>query len=321
MAEKLPEGLWPVMVTPFTPGNTVDVAGLERLTEFYLDSGSNGLFANCLSSEMFQLTEEERLLVTKTVIKTSRGRVPVVATGSFSQDVPAMAEFIKKIADTGVQAVILVTNMLAQPDESEDVLKSRLEQIMAQTGDIPLGVYECPVPYKRLLSPPLLSWLAATGRFLYHKDTSCHSGSLARKASAVQGSLLNLYNADTATALDSLDAGASGLSPISANFYPELYSFLLTQYREQGRTEALNRLHAFLTMMDRVTHSFYPYAAKLFLQKRGLKIETVTRIPFETLSNVDYIRLNALMDSFQALAEMYAVPLVLHNEQPIVSIH
>ncbi|GAA4418032.1 dihydrodipicolinate synthase family protein [Nibrella viscosa] len=321
MAEKLPDGLWPVMITPLTPGNTVDVAGLERLTEFYLDAGSSGLFANCLSSEMFQLTEEERLLITQTVVKTGRGHVPVVATGSFSQDVTAVAESIKKIYDTGVQAVVLVTNMLAQPDESEEVLKSRLEQIMAQTGDIPLGVYECPVPYKRLLSPALLEWLAASGRFLYHKDTSCHSGLLARKCAAVHGSLLNLYNADTATALDSLDAGASGLSPISANFYPELYSYLLTQYRQKGRTEALNRLHAFLTMMDRVTHSFYPYAAKLFLQQRGLKIETVTRIPTETLSNVDHIRLNALKDSFQALAEMYSVPLALHTEQTPAPVH
>ncbi len=307
----LPEGLWPVMLTPFTTTNHVDVDGLKQLTALYLEAGANGLFANCLSSEMFQMTDNERLLVTQTVVNHVQGSVPVVATGTFSRDVATNADFIKKIYDTGVQAVILITSMLVEPDESEDILKSRLEAIMARTGDIPLGVYECPVPYKRLLSPDIMTWMAVTGRFVYHKDTSCHSGAIHRKAQAVAGSNFGFYNADTATALDSLDSGARGISPISGNFYPELYTHLLKLYRSIGRTESVNRLHAFLTMMDRATHVFYPFAAKLFLQRRGLKIETNTRIPAETLANVDHIRLNALMDSFKALAEMYEIPLVL----------
>ena len=307
----LPAGLWPVMLTPFTTANQVDIDGLKALTTFYLEAGSNGLFANCLSSEMFQLTDEERLLITRTVVDHVHGKVPVVATGTFSRDMAASCAFIKQIYDTGVQAVILVTSMLVEPDESEEVLKARLETIMTQTGDIPLGVYECPIPYKRLLSPTLMRWMASTGRFVYHKDTSCHSGAIHHKAQAVLDTIFGFYNADTTTALDSLDSGARGISPISGNFYPELYSYLLKQYREKGRTESLNQLHALLTMMDRVTHVFYPYAAKLFLQRRGLPIETTTRIPTETMANVDHLRLNALMDSFKTLADLYDIPLVL----------
>lgn len=308
---KLPKGLWPVMITPFTTSNHIDFGGLERLTNMYLEAGVNGMFANCLSSEMYQLTSEERLFLTSKVVKLCEDKVPVVATGTFSRDVATNSEFIKKIYDTGADAVILITSLLVEPDENEDILKNRLEQIMTETGNIPLGVYECPIPYKRLLSPAIMQWMASTGRFVYHKDTSCNSLSLERKATAVKGTNFGVYNADTSTALDSLDSGSRGISPISGNFYPELYSYLLKEYFANGRTEGLNRLHAFLTMMDRVTHSFYPYSAKLFLQKRGLKIETNTRIPTETLTNVDHIRLNALMDSFNALAEMYEIKLVL----------
>ncbi|WP_128545159.1 dihydrodipicolinate synthase family protein [Larkinella soli] len=308
---KLPGGLWPVMLTPFTPTNHVDTAGLEKLTRLYIDAGSSGLFANCLSSEMYQLTREERLEVCRTVVKAGAGAVPVIATGTFSRDVSDNIEFIHRLHDTGVDAVVLITSMLAEPDENEEVLMHRLEQILNGTGTIPLGVYECPVPYKRLLSPALMGWMAATGRFLYHKDTSCNSGTLDRKIRAVAGSNLGFFNADTATALDSLDSGADGLSPISANFYPELYSYLLREYRSGGRTDALNRLHAFLTMMDRTTHNFYPYAAKVFLQRRGLPIQTVTRIPAETPGNADQIRLHSLMDSFHALADQYSIPSVL----------
>jgi 4-hydroxy-tetrahydrodipicolinate synthase len=311
LPQALPKGLWPVMLTPLTTTNQVDVAGLERLTDFYLEAGSNGMFTNCLSGEMYQLTEQERLLVTATVVKVCKDKVPVVATGTFSRSVSENVEFIKKIHDTGVQAVILITSMLAEPDEDEEVLKGRLEQIMEQTGNIPLGVYECPLPYKRLLSPALMGWMAASGRFVYHKDTSCHSGAIERKMKAVQGTLFNLYNADTVTALDSLDAGGSGISPISANYYPEPYRYLLDQYALTGRSEELVRLHAMLSMMDRVTHNYYPFAAKLFLQRRGLAIETTTRIPCETMPKADQLRLVALMDSFKTLADLHGFPLVL----------
>jgi len=156
-----------------------------------------------------------------------------------------------------------------------------------------------------------MTWMAETGRFVYHKDTSCNTPAIQRKAEAVAGTGFGLYNADTTTALDSLDAGFRGISPISGNFYPEPYTYLLREYRANGRTQQLNRLHALLTMMDRVTHNYYPYAAKVFLQRRGLKIETNTRIPAETLPNVDQLRLTALMDSFKAIVELYSIPLVL----------
>lgn len=309
--EMLPKGLWPVMITPFTKNNQLDLEGLERLTNMYLDAGANGMFANCLSSEMYQLTSEERLQLTTTVVQLCADKAPVVATGTFSRNHTENVEFIKKIHDTGVKAVILISSLLAEPDESEDILKQRLEKIMAETGNIPLGVYECPVPYKRLLSTDILTWMATSGRFVYHKDTSCNSHALKRKVEAVKGTSFGLYNADTTTALDSLESGSRGISPISANFYPELYNYLLKEFFANGRTEKVNQLHAFLTMMDRVTHAFYPYSAKLFLSKRGLKIETNTRIPQETLSNVDHLRLKALMDSFKTLADMYEVELVL----------
>ena len=136
------------------------------------------------------------------------------------------------------------------------MLKSRLETILEQTGAIPLGVYECPVPYKRLLSPALMGWMVGTGRFVYHKDTSCHSASMEKKIAATTGSNLLFMNADTTTALDSLDAGGDGLSPISANFYPELYTYLLTEYRNNGRTETRKPL-------PRLAHPYGPHHAYL----------------------------------------------------------
>jgi dihydrodipicolinate synthase/N-acetylneuraminate lyase len=79
---QLPKGLWPVMLTPLKEDNGLDLRGLQELTDIYLQAGASGLFTNCLSGEMYQLTAEERLIITRTVVKQSNGRVPVVASGT-----------------------------------------------------------------------------------------------------------------------------------------------------------------------------------------------------------------------------------------------
>ena len=107
-----PKGFVPVMLTPFKDNGAVDFDGLTAITEFYLSSGASGLFANCQSSELFELTEHERLDITQHVVKVVNGAVPVVAAGTFSTDILQQAEFIKKIYDTGIEAVIAITGKM-----------------------------------------------------------------------------------------------------------------------------------------------------------------------------------------------------------------
>lgn len=62
-AEKTHREFIPVMLTSFKDSGKIDFNELTELTEFYLKSGASGLFSNCLSSEMFELTEQERLQI------------------------------------------------------------------------------------------------------------------------------------------------------------------------------------------------------------------------------------------------------------------
>ena len=308
--ERLPGGLWPVMITAFKPDNNLDLDGVRKITDMYLDAGANGMFANCLSSEMYQLTREERLLLTKTVVDHCNRKVPVVATGSFYIHGNENADFIKEIHDLGVDAVILISSILAEPEESDEILKRRLEEIMEETDDIPLGLYECPVPYKRVISPDMMAWLGESGRFWYHKDTSCDNSAIKRKLDKILGSNYQLYNADTPTALKSLRDGGMGISPISGNFYPELYGHFLKLYRD-GNVEALERLNTKLTVMDRITHDFYPWSAKLFLEKRGMDICTNTRIPMAKLQVKDKNIFDALYRLFLDTCDEFGIDQVI----------
>ena len=104
---KLPSGLWPVMITPLKPNNNLDLDGVRKVTDMYLAAGANGMFANCLSSEMFQLTREERLELTKTVVNHCKGKVPVVATGTFYMHGNDNADFIKEMQAAGKTGLTL----------------------------------------------------------------------------------------------------------------------------------------------------------------------------------------------------------------------
>jgi len=119
---------------------------------------------------------------------------------------------LKAMADTGIDALVIVSNHFAKQDEDDEVWKMNAEKIMNAIPYIPLGIYECPYPYKRLLSPELLKWCAETGRFLFLKDTCCDIEQLQMKHEAVKGTQLKIFNANSATLLDSWQLGISEFS-------------------------------------------------------------------------------------------------------------
>ena len=100
--ERVPAGVWPAMVTPLTPAGEIDWAGVDALTDWYIESGVAGLFAVGQSGEMFALSDEERLALAAHVVRQAAGRVPVVASATFGGSMEKQADFIKQMADTGV---------------------------------------------------------------------------------------------------------------------------------------------------------------------------------------------------------------------------
>jgi 4-hydroxy-tetrahydrodipicolinate synthase len=270
MAMNIPRGVWPTMVTPFTDTGKVDYGALEQLIEWYIDQGVHGLFAVCQSSEMFYLTLEERVSIARFVTNQAAGRVPVIASGHTSDLFEEQVEELQRIAETGVQAVVLVSNRLASSDESDEIWFERVLQLIDRVPDVPMGIYECPYPYKRLLSPQLLKQCADTGRFAFLKDTSCDLQQIAAKIEAVKGSSLQLFNANSATLLASLRMGASGFSGVMANFHPDIYVRLTENWHKEP--VIADRLQSFVGAASLIELQMYPVNAKYHLSQRGLPI-------------------------------------------------
>lgn len=275
--ENSQKGFIPVMLTPFLSNGNIDYPALTQLTEIYLQAGSSGLFANCLSSEMFELTDKERIQAIKHVIKVVDSAVPVVATGTFGGAISKQADFVKEVSDQGVEAVIAITSLLADENESDDVFNDRVFDLLKQTHEIPIGFYECPVPYKRVLKPQQLADFVSTGRVIYHKDTSLDLAQIKQKLKLTEGYAFGLYDAYIVHAVESLKAGSSGLSCIQGNYFPELIVWLCDHYNDETLREEVQSVQQFLIDNMDVMHNVYPIVSKYFLQKRGLNISTFTR--------------------------------------------
>lgn len=273
--------LWPVMITPFTSDGKIDYDSLLRLIKWYEDRGATGLFAACQSSEIFFLTLEERVELVRFVVQ--HARIPVIASGHVSDDLEKQIEELKLMHAAGAQALILITNRLARQDDPPEVFMRNLHAIMdALPAEAPLGFYECPYPYKRLISLEELKWCADSGRFHFMKDTCCNIDLIRQRLKVIEGSPLKLFNANTTTLLDSLRAGAKGFSGVMMNFHPELYAWLMRSWQEQP--EAAKLVQDFLTVFSFIELQVYPVNAKYHLQAvEHVLTDTFTRTKPDTL--------------------------------------
>lgn len=276
MTKEFPNGVYPVMLTPFAENNEVDYEALGKLIDWYIEKGVNGLFADCQSSEMFFLSLEERVKIGEFVKKHADGRVPVVTSGHISDSLEDQAKELTAIAGTGADAVILLTNRLAKENESDEVWLENLKKLLEMIPkDVPLGFYECPYPYKRIISPELLKWCADTGRFYFIKDTSCDIENMKAKLEVIKGTNLKLFNANTSTLLETLELGASGYSGVMANFHPELYVKLCNIYKEDP--SKARKIADFLTVASLIERQVYPVNAKFYQKSIGNFNSIMTR--------------------------------------------
>jgi len=271
----LPKGVWPVMLTPFTQDGAIDWDGVDAITNWYIESGVAGLFAVCLSSEMYHLTEGERLALARRVVNCANGRVPVLASGTFGEALDVKVDFVKQMSETGIDATVVLACQMADEGAPEADWQKNVGQLLEATGDLPLGLYECPAPYHRVLSAEMLGWCASTDRFHLIKETSSQTDLNEAKINAVSGSSLRYYKANTNFLLASLKAGADGYCGTAANFYPDLYVWICHYFESEPEMAA--ELDRFLSVANYVVKNKYKTSAKQFLKTIGLPIHPVCR--------------------------------------------
>lgn len=98
---------------------------------------------------MYHLSVEERLKLAKFVHDEVAGRVCLVASGTFGGPIEEQALFCTEMSQY-CDAVVVLTCQLAKKEESDEVWTQNAQKLLDLTGNIKLGLYECPDPYKRV---------------------------------------------------------------------------------------------------------------------------------------------------------------------------
>jgi 4-hydroxy-tetrahydrodipicolinate synthase len=238
-----------------------------------------------MSSEMFFLSTQEKTDLARCVVEAAAGDVPVVASGHTSDETAAQIRELSAVAATGVDAVVMVSNRLAAKEEGGDILVQRMQTIMDEVDVRRFGLYECPYPFLRLLSLDELARVVSDGRIAFVKDVSCDVDVQRERARIVAGSGLQLYNAQTATFLQSLRNGYAGYSGIMGNYHIDLYRWLQDTWR--SGSGLVEQVQDWLTWAYTVHQGSYPVSAKYHLGLEGLEVSLHTRVkPVGVLTEV-----------------------------------
>ena len=277
-------GVFPTMVTPYTKEGKVDYKGVQALVEWYWKKGCDGIFAVCQSSEIFYLTLEERVNIGKTVVEKAKAlaevdktRKPmkVVVSGHVSDSFEDQVEELTAMSGIGADALILISNRMDIANTTDEKWIEDLHKIIEKIpANMPLGVYECPKPYKRLLTKKMLEACKATGRFAFIKDTCCDAEMIKERIEVLKDCNIGLYNANAQTLLETLRAGADGYCGVMANFHPEIYKWL---FDNADKKEA-ELVQAFVCMTAFTESLAYPATAKYYVNAHeGIEIEPISR--------------------------------------------
>jgi 4-hydroxy-tetrahydrodipicolinate synthase len=288
MNKKLAPGVWPTMVTLFNQDGTLDFSANAALTNRLIEQGAHGLFTVCQSSEMFFLTLQEKIDLAKCVVETAAGRVPVIASGHTSSKIEEQIDELGKISQTGVSAMVLVTNRLAAREQDKDTLLANMNTILNALPDLDFGIYECPYPFLRLLSLEELSLIAQSGKIIFLKDVSCNAAIQQERGELIKGSALDLYNAHAETLFNSFAHDYAGYSGIMGNFHIDIYRWYYENRTKEPEKAA--RVQQWIDWAGAVHGNAYPVTAKFYLDLAGIHCTTNTRMKSPALLTEDIKR-------------------------------
>jgi 4-hydroxy-tetrahydrodipicolinate synthase len=133
-------GLVHTPVTPFTREGRIDFDRYERLIEFHLGNGADGLAVPMHAGESVSLGDEERKQLLVFALQRVRGRVPVIAHASQSGTGMAVA-LARHAEQAGAAAVVATTPYYWTPPPA------MLLEHFAQTGSavrLPFFVWNAP---------------------------------------------------------------------------------------------------------------------------------------------------------------------------------
>ena len=162
-------GCYTVLITPFTEdGEAVDLKALERLVEFQIAEGIRGLIPLGSTGEFLSVSPEERTAIVETVVKTARGRVPVII-GTGAEDTREVVRTSKEAEALGADGVMIIPPFYSVPTLPE--LMHHYDTVAKAIG-LPIMVYNNPATANVDMTAEMLAEISRIPNCLYVKEST-----------------------------------------------------------------------------------------------------------------------------------------------------
>jgi 4-hydroxy-tetrahydrodipicolinate synthase len=285
------QGIIPILVTPFDADGRVDDESLRSLIEFNLAAGVHGLGV-AIGSEIFKLTDAERMQVIRCVVDQTRARVPVVInTGASGTD---LAVALSRAAETaGADALMIMPPAFLPVGATE--LRDYYRTISDAVG-IPIFLQDTPMAP---IPPALALRIAAEcERVRYIKVESLPvTQKVADMVTAVAGALTVFGGAGGGYFIEELRRGSLGTMPFCSQpaAFVEIWSLCRAGEWRRARAVFDRSILPVCRLAAQGGDIFY-HVHKQLLHRQGVIASTKVRGPTLCPDPVTQAEIDALLD-------------------------
>jgi len=257
------DGIYSLMLTPFFEDRSIDYNTYEEYADWQVSQGVEHLFAVCGSSEMKELTLEERLKLATLTVK-HKGNTTVVATANIEPTKEENLEEIKKMEQTGVDGIVLTTKGMGDDD---DKLVEYIRDL-ASTATVPVFLYEFPGFQPHKMRGKAYGELTKDGLIWGIKDTTCTMEGIQSKIDNKGDS--TIIQANMPFLFDSYVAGARGVmaTPTSCGgaFFQRFHEAFVS-----GDMALAEQRYNEIILLDNAIDNGFCASAKELIRLQGVK--------------------------------------------------
>ena len=266
------------LVTPMDSRGSLDWQALERIIDFHLEQGTDGIVAVGTSGESATLDMDEHKEVIRRVVDQVAGRIPVIA-GTGANSTSEAVELTEAARSVGADACLLVTPYYNKP--TQEGLYQHFKFI-AEAVAIPQILYNVPGRTACDMLPDTVVRLADIPNIIGIKEAT---GDLQRAREVIErvGERMAVYSGDDPTAVELILLGGKGNISVTANVAPKAMHDLCIAAL-LGDADTARRLNDLLMPLHKQLFiESNPIPVKWALHEMGL-IEDGLRLPLTSLS-------------------------------------